>query len=255
MRGMRAIDLNCDLGESFGVWRMGEDAAMLDVVSSANIACGFHGGDPMTMLATCGAAARRGVAIGAHVAYRDLAGFGRRFIDVAPDELRADVLYQLSALAGVAASVGTMVRYVKPHGALYNRIAVDETQAAAVADAVASFPAELPILGLADSAIERACRSRGVRFVHEAFIDRAYLADGSLVPRGRGDAVLGVRDDVAGRAVRMASEGTVEAVDGATVRLDPVSLCVHGDSPGAVAMALSVRDALAAAGIRIEAFA
>jgi UPF0271 protein len=252
---MRVIDLNCDLGESFGAWTMGDDAAMLDVVSSANVACGFHGGDPATMLATCRAARDRGVVIGAHVSYRDLPGFGRRFIDVAPAELHADVLYQLSALAGVAASVGAEVRYVKPHGALYNRIVTDDQQAAAVADAVASFPADLPLLGLAHSAIERACETRGVRFVREAFLDRAYLADGTLVPRGRAGAVLTADDGIGARAVRMASDGVVQTIDGETIELNAASLCVHGDSPDAVAMAVAVREALAEEGIRIEAFA
>jgi UPF0271 protein len=193
--------------------------------------------------------------IGAHVSYRDLPGFGRRFIDVAPAELHADVLYQLSALAGVAASVGAEVRYVKPHGALYNRIVTDDQQAAAVADAVASFPADLPLLGLAHSAIERACETRGVRFVREAFLDRAYLADGTLVPRGRAGAVLTADDGIGARAVRMASDGVVQTIDGETIELNAASLCVHGDSPDAVAMAVAVREALAEEGIRIEAFA
>lgn len=255
MRWMRVIDLNCDLGESFGAWVMGDDEAMLDVVSSANVACGFHGGDPATMLRTCRAARERGVVIGAHVSYRDLAGFGRRFIDVAPSDLHADVVYQLSALAGTAASVGAEVRYVKPHGALYNRIVGDEQQATAVADAVASFPADLALLGLANSAIERACESRGVRFVREAFIDRAYLADGTLAPRSMAGAVLGVHDGIAERAVRMASDGVVETIEGQTIELDAASLCVHGDSRDAVAMAIVVREALHESGIGIEAFA
>lgn len=255
MKGMRAIDLNCDLGESFGAWNTGDDTAMLDVVSSANIACGFHAGDPVTMLATCRAARDRGVVIGAHVSYRDLAGFGRRFLDVAPNELHADVLYQLSALAGAAASVGAEVRYVKPHGALYNRIVTDAQQAAAVADAVASYPANLAVLGLAHSAIERACGDRGVPFVREAFLDRAYERDGTLVPRGRPGAVLSSADAIAARAVRMASDGLVDSIDGETIPLDAVSLCVHGDSPDAVTMATEVRLALEAAGIPIEAFA
>jgi UPF0271 protein len=252
---MRAIDLNCDLGESFGAWTMGDDSAMLDVVSSANVACGFHGGDPSTMLATCRAARDRGVVIGAHVSYRDLAGFGRRFVDATEAEVHADVLYQLSALAGVAASVGAEVRYVKPHGALYNRIVTDPVHATAVADAVASYPAELPVLGLAGSAVERACEQRGVPFVREAFIDRAYLADGSLVPRTRAGAVLGPADQVAERALSMVLDGVVEAIDGETISLDAASLCVHGDSPDAVAMASEVRGVLRAAGVAIEAFA
>jgi UPF0271 protein len=252
---MRTIDVNCDLGESFGAWVMGDDAAMLDVVSSANVACGFHGGDPTTMLATCRAARDRGVVVGAHVSYHDLAGFGRRFVDAGEAEVHADVLYQLSALAGVAASVGAEVRYVKPHGALYNRIARDPVHAAAVADAVAAYPARLAVLGLAGSAIERACVQRSVRFVREAFIDRAYLADGSLVPRSRAGAVLGPADGVAERALRMVVDGVVETIDGETIELDAASLCVHGDSPDAVRMASEVRGTLLAAGVRVEAFA
>jgi UPF0271 protein len=255
---MAAIDLNCDLGESFGALTMGDDDAMLALVSSANVACGFHGGDPATMVATCGAAARRGVVIGAHVSYRDLAGFGRRFIDVAPRDLYADVLYQVGALTGLAASSGAAVRYVKPHGALYNRIVTDAAQAQAVADAVAALSAHgarLAVLGLPHSAIERACAGAGVPFVREAFLDRAYLSDGSLVPRSTPGAVLGRRDGVAARAMRMVAEGVVETIDGGTIPLDAASLCVHGDSPDAVAMATEVRDALVAAGIRIEAFA
>ncbi|GAB3392974.1 5-oxoprolinase subunit PxpA [Humibacter soli] len=251
---MRTIDVNCDLGESFGAWTMGDDAAMLDLVSSANVACGFHGGDPATMVTTCATARERGVVIGAHVSYRDLAGFGRRFVDAGTSELHADVLYQLGALAGVAASVGAEVRYVKPHGALYNRIVADPVHAEAVADAVAAYPADLPVLGLAGSAIERACRERGVPFVYEAFIDRAYLSDGSLVPRSRPGAVLGADDGVAERAVRMAVEGVVQTIDGEMIELDAASLCVHGDSPDAVAMATAVRAALEAAGVRVEAF-
>ena len=234
---------------------MGDDTAMLDLVSSANVACGFHAGDPATIVATCRASADRGVVIGAHVSYRDLAGFGRRFVDASEAEVRADLLYQLSALAGIAASVGAEVRYVKPHGALYNRIVNDPVHAVAVADAVAAYPADLAVLGLAGSAIELACVERGVRFVREAFIDRAYLADGSLVPRTRPGAVLGSADGVAERAVRMAVDGVVETIDGKTIPLHAASLCVHGDSPGAVAMASAVRRALHNAGVRIEAFA
>ncbi|HWD61334.1 MAG TPA: 5-oxoprolinase subunit PxpA [Humibacter sp.] len=252
---MRTIDVNCDLGESFGAWTMGDDTAMLDLVSSANVACGFHGGDPATMIATCRAARDRGVVIGAHVSYRDLAGFGRRYVDASEAEVHADVLYQLSAIAGVAASVGSEVRYLKPHGALYNRIVTDPVHAVAVADAVAAFPANLPVLGLPGSTIERACRMRDVPFVREAFIDRAYLADGSLVPRSRAGAVLGAGDGVAERAVRMVVDGVVETIDGETIELDATSLCVHGDSPDAVAMASAVRRALQEAGVRVEAFA
>ncbi|WP_431218756.1 LamB/YcsF family protein [Leifsonia xyli] len=250
-----SIDLNSDLGESFGAWTMGDDAALLRVVSSANVACGFHAGDASTMLATCREAAANGVTVGAHVSYRDLAGFGRRAMDVPAGELRDELLYQLAALAGLARVTGTAVRYVKPHGALYNRIVADEAQARAVVDAVLAFDPSLALMGLAGSAIERAADEAGVRFVREAFVDRGYRADGTLVPRTEAGALLSDEAEIAARAVRMVTDGTVTAADGSEVSVEVDSLCVHGDTPGAVAMALAVRDALAAAGIRVEPFA
>ncbi|OOB92105.1 LamB/YcsF family protein [Rathayibacter sp. VKM Ac-2630] len=246
-----AIDLNADLGEGFGVWELGDDDAMLRVVSSASIACGFHAGDPSIMLDRCRLAAERGVAVGAHVSYRDLAGFGRRDLPVDPDELHADVVYQIGALQAVARAVGTHVRYVKPHGALYNRIVHDEARAGAVAAAVRDAAPGLPVLGLASSAIERAAGEAGLPFVREAFVDRGYRSDGTLVPRGEEGAVLGDAPLVAARAVRMATEGTVVDRDGGILRVDVDSLCVHGDSPGALAMAVAVRDALARAGLAL----
>lgn len=252
---MAAIDLNSDLGESFGAWRLGDDAAMLATVTSASVACGFHGGDPLTMLGCCRLAAERGVAIGAHVSYRDLAGFGRRAMDVAPGDLYGDVLYQLGALTGIAASAGTRVAYIKPHGALYNRIVTDAAQAAAVADAVVDAPGELPLLGLAGSEIARAAAERGIRFVPEAFVDRGYRPDGTLVPRQFPGAVLAGAEDVARRAVVMARDGVVDAFDGTRIPLVVESLCVHGDTPGAVAMARAVRAALQDAGVELRAFA
>ncbi|MDN4616257.1 5-oxoprolinase subunit PxpA [Leifsonia sp. F6_8S_P_1B] len=251
----RSVDLNSDLGEAFGAWGMGDDAAMLRVVTSANVACGFHAGDPSTMLATCRTAAERGVAIGAHVSYRDLAGFGRRAMDVPATELRDEVLYQLAALVGVARVAGAEVRYVKPHGALYNRIVTDAAQAAAVAEAVALFDDGLALLGLAGSAIERAAAGAGLRFVREAFVDRAYRPDGTLVPRTEPGAVLHGDDGIAERALRLAAEGRVTASDGTDIAVEVDSLCVHGDTPGAVAMAEAVRARLDAAGIPVAAFA
>lgn len=251
----RTVDLNSDLGESFGAWSMGDDAAMLRVVTSANVACGFHAGDASTMLATCRTAAANGVRVGAHVSYRDLAGFGRRAMDIAHGELCDEVLYQLSALAGIARVAGTRVRYVKPHGALYNRIVTDEVQARAVVDAVVAFDPSLALLGLAGSAIERSAGEAGLRFVREAFVDRAYLADGTLVPRSRPGAVLAGDAGIAARAVRMATEGRVVAIDGTDIAIDAESLCVHGDTPGAVAMAEAVRRSLDDTGVRVEAFA
>jgi 5-oxoprolinase (ATP-hydrolysing) subunit A len=249
------IDLNSDLGEAFGAWSMGDDEAMLDVVTSANIACGFHAGDPLTMLARCTTAAAAGVAIGAHVAYRDLAGFGRRAMDIPASELYGDVLYQLAALAGIARSAGARVTYVKPHGALYNRIVDDEAQAGAVANAVRAFDPTLAVLGLAGSEIDRAANARGLRFVREAFVDRGYEEDGTLVPRSRPGAVLSDPDVVAERALTMVADGTVRTADGVLVPLEVDSLCVHGDSPGAVAMALAVRARLEGAGVHIAPFA
>lgn len=249
---MPPVDLNSDLGESFGAWRMGDDEAMLDLVSSANLACGFHAGDPLTMLTACRAAAERGVVIGAHPAYRDLVGFGRRDMTIAPDALRADLLYQVSALAGMAQHAGTAVRYLKPHGALYNRAAVDPATAAVVAEVGAEL--SLPVLGLPGSEVEAACAAVGSRFVAEAFADRGYRADGTLAPRDQPGAVLTDPTVVAARAVRLATEGVVETVDGTTLALRVESLCVHGDTPGAVALAVAVRAALREAGVAVRAF-
>ncbi|WP_374009651.1 LamB/YcsF family protein [Leifsonia sp. LS-T14] len=251
----RSIDLNSDLGESFGAWTMGDDAALLRLVSSANVACGFHAGDASTMLGTCREAAANAVTVGAHVSYRDLAGFGRRAMDVPPTELRDEILYQLSALGGLARVAGTAVRYVKPHGALYNRIVHDERQANALVDAVAAFDPTLAVLGMAGSAIERAAGEAGLRFVREAFVDRGYRADGTLVPRTEPGALLSDEGEIAARAVRMVTDGVVVTVDGHEVTIAAESLCVHGDTPGAVAMAEAVRGALAEAGIGVEPFA
>lgn len=249
------IDLNCDLGESFGPWPMGDDVALLGLVTSANVACGFHAGDPTTMRRTCTEAAARGVAVGAHVGYRDLAGFGRRFLDVAPDELADEVVYQVGALQAVAAAAGTSVRYVKPHGALYTAIVHHEAQAAAVVAGVRAVDPDLPLVVLPGSVVERTARGAGLRTVGEAFVDRGYRADGTLVPRGDPGALVTDVDRAAGRAVRMAAERTVVAVDGSVVRLDVETLCLHGDTPGAVASATAVRRALAARGVAVEPFA
>ena len=251
---MLQIDLNSDLGESFGAWSMGDDEALLSTVTSANVACGFHAGDPLTMLRTVRTASKNGVAVGAHPGYRDLAGFGRRAMEIAPEELYADVHYQISALAGMMRGRGDELAYVKPHGALYNRIVTDVAQAEAVAAAVKDLGAGLPMLGLANSAIQTACAELGVPFFEEAFVDRGYLADGTLVPRGQTGAVLHDVAQIAARAVRIVTDGVVGAVDGSLVELRPASLCVHGDTPGAVAMARAVRAALEAAGVRLARF-
>ena len=248
------IDLNADLGESFGRWRLGDDDAMLDVVTSANVACGFHAGDPTTLKRTCAQAASRGVVIGAQVGYRDLAGFGRRYLDVAPEDLEADVLYQLGALDAMARAGGSRVRYVKPHGALYNAVVAEEPQAAAVVAAVAGYDRTLALLGLPGSALLAQARGLGLRTVAEAFADRAYTAAGRLVDRRREGALLTDPDRIAQRAVEMVTNGSVISVEGTTVAVNAESLCVHGDTAGAVQIARAVRSALTDAGVRIEAF-
>ena len=248
------IDLNSDLGEGFGAWSLGDDLALLDVVTSANVACGFHAGDPRTMERTVAAAAERDVAIGAQVSYPDLVGFGRRAMEVAPADLTADVLYQLGALEAFARVAGTRVRYVKPHGALYNRCVVDPVQAGAVAAAVRLYDPSLPVLTLPGSALARAAAAAGVPVVAEGFADRAVTADGGLVPRGEPGAVITDEAEVVARAVRMAVEGEVEAHGGGLVALPVASLCVHGDTPGAARLAVAVREGLQAAGVTVRAF-
>ncbi|USE77755.1 LamB/YcsF family protein [Cupriavidus gilardii] len=249
------IDLNSDLGESFGAWRMGSDAAILDIVSSANVACGFHAGDPAGILRTLKAAAARGVAVGAHVSYPDLQGFGRRNMDVASEDLIADVIYQISALAGMAATVGTTVRYVKPHGALYNTIASDERQARDVIAAIRAVDPELVLVALAGSPLVGWARDAGLRVVAEAFADRAYTPQGTLVSRREPGAVLHDAGEVAQRMLRLVREGTVVAIDGSVARVEAQSICVHGDSEGALEMARAVRDALEREGVNVRAFA
>ncbi|MFC7879390.1 LamB/YcsF family protein [Isoptericola sp. NPDC057391] len=252
---MTTVDLNSDLGEGFGRWTLGDDEAMLDVVSSANVACGFHAGDPASIRRTVGMAAARGVAVGAHVGYRDLAGFGRRDIDVPSAELRADVVYQLGALQALAAAEGTRVTYVKPHGALYHRAAVDRRVADDVAAAVAAVDPSLVLLGLPGTLALAAAADAGLPTATEAFADRAYTPAGTLVPRGEPGAVLHDPDVVARRMLRLVTEGVVEAVDGSVVRVTADSVCVHGDTPGAVAMARQVRAAFDDAGVALAAFA
>ncbi len=233
---------------------MGDDAAMLGLVTSANVACGFHAGDPAGLLRVCGQAADRSVRIGAQVSYRDLAGFGRRFIDMSADELTADVVYQIGALQGLARAVGTAVAYVKPHGALYNTIVTNRLQARAVAAAVHAVDPALPVLGLSGSVFFDEAEQLGLRTVAEAFADRAYTAGGQLVPRREPGAVLHDPDDIAARVVRMIQDGYVATVDGGDIEVHPESVCVHGDTPGAVRIASAVAEQLHANGIRLEAF-
>ncbi|WP_181780743.1 LamB/YcsF family protein [Pseudonocardia pini] len=248
------LDLNSDLGESFGRWALGDDEAMLGLVTSANVACGFHAGDPSTLRRTVSDAAVNGVVVGAQVAYADLAGFGRRFIDVPPADLTADVLYQLGGLEAMCRVAGTAVRYVKPHGALYNATVHHEEQARAVVEAVAEYDTSLPVLGLPGSALLRVAEARGLRAVPEFFVDRGYTPDGALVSRRDPGALLHDPAEVTERLLRMVSDGVVRAVDGTDVPVAAESACVHGDSPGAVEMATAVRAGLEKAGVDVRGF-
>ena len=252
---MTSIDLNADLGEGFGRWRLTDDEQLLSVVTSANVACGFHAGDAATMRRVCELAAARGVRIGAQVSYRDLAGFGRRAMDVPPAELAAEVAYQIGALEVFARAAGARVAYVKPHGALYNRVVHDEEQAGAVVDGVLLADAALPVLGLPGSGFLELAGKAGLPTVAEAFADRAYTAAGTLVPRGRDGAVVSEPDAVVERSLRLARSGTVASHSGEHVEVRARSLCLHGDTPGAVELARRVRRSLERSGVRVEAFA
>ncbi|MFG2122015.1 LamB/YcsF family protein [Streptomyces sp. NPDC048710] len=252
---MTAIDLNADLGEGFGRWRLTDDEQLLSVVTSANVACGFHAGDAATMRRVCELAAERGVTIGAQVSYRDLAGFGRRAMDVPSAELAAEVAYQIGALEVFARAAGARVAYVKPHGALYNRVVHDEEQAAAVVDGVLLADGSLPVLGLPGSRVLELAAKAGLPTVTEAFADRAYTDEGRLVPRDRDGAVVTDPDAVVERSVSLARSGAVVARSGAHIQVRARSLCLHGDTPGAVELARRVRERLVAAGVRVEAFA
>ena len=249
------IDLNADLGESFGAWTMGADAALLDQVTSANIACGFHAGDPRTMDAAVAMAAERGVAIGAHVSYPDLVGFGRRQIRVTADELITDVLYQIGALEAFCRRHGTAVRYVKAHGALYNDLAGDERLATALGEAVASYDRQLGVLVLAGSPAVGVLRDQGLRVVAEGFADRGYTAQARLVPRSQPGAVLTDAAAVAERGWRIATGAPIESDNGSPLVLEVASLCVHGDTPGAVDIARELRALLSARNVEVAAFA
>lgn len=249
------IDLNADLGEGFGRWQLTDDDALLSVVTSANVACGFHAGDPSTMRRVCELSAERGVVIGAQVSYRDLAGFGRRAMDVPPDELADEIAYQIGALEVFARAAGARVGYVKPHGALYNRCVHDEEQAAAVIQGVSTAGGALPVLGLTGSRLHEAALRAGLPVIGEAFADRAYTAEGTLVPRREAGAVIHDPDEVVKRALGMALDGAVTSLDGRPVEIAARSLCLHGDTPGAAALARRVRSELAAAGVLVRSFA
>ncbi|MFJ5291905.1 LamB/YcsF family protein [Streptomyces sp. NPDC088348] len=249
------VDLNADLGEGFGRWTLTDDDALLSVVTSANVACGFHAGDPSTMRRVCELAAARGVRIGAQVSYRDLAGFGRRAMDVPARELADEVAYQIGALEIFARAAGSRVSYVKPHGALYNRTVHDEEQATAVVTGVRLAGGALPVLGLPGSRLLAAAADAGLPAVPEAFTDRAYTARATLVPRTRPEAVVHDPDAVVARALGMVRDRSVAAVTGERVPVDARSLCLHGDTPGAADIALRVRRELLGAGVVLEPFA
>ncbi|MEU1317611.1 LamB/YcsF family protein [Streptomyces tibetensis] len=252
---MTSIDLNADLGEGFGRWRLTDDERLLSVVTSANVACGFHAGDAVTMRRVCELAAERGVRIGAQVSYRDLAGFGRRAMDVPPAELAAEVAYQIGALEVFARAAGARVAYVKPHGALYNRVVHDEEQAAAVVDGVLLADAALPVLGLPGSRLLTLAGKAGLPVVTEAFADRAYTDAGTLVPRTLEGAVVTDPDAVVERSLALARSGEVVSRSGTRIKVRARSLCLHGDTPGAVELARLVRERLESSGVRVEAFA
>lgn len=249
---MDLIDLNSDLGESFGAWTMGNDAAVLQFVSSANVACGFHAGDPVVMLKTVKTAKEKGVAIGAHPGYPDLLGFGRRNMDVTPEEAYAYTLYQIGALQAACHAVGAKLQHVKAHGALYNQAAKNHGLAVAIAQAVKDAGENLILLGLANSEFDKAAAEVGVPYAAEAFADRAYQSDGTLVPRKIPGSMIHDIDLAVARMVRLVKEGKIETIDGKVIDLKPQSLCLHGDSPKAVEMATQVRKGLESAGIRIR---
>jgi len=248
------LDLNCDMGESFGAWSLGQDEALLDLVTSANVACGFHAGDPATMARTVRGALARGVAVGAHPSLPDLQGFGRRTMAVTPREAHDLVLYQVGALAAFVRAEGGALRHVKPHGALYTMAAQDPALAEAIARAVRAFDPGLVLVGLAGSRLVQAGAALGLRCASEVFADRGYEADGSLTPRGRPGAMVEDEEEAAARVVRMAREGVVRCRTGEDVPVRAETVCLHGDQPRALAFARRLRAALAGAGIEVRAW-
>lgn len=252
---MRRIDLNADLGESYGRWRVGHDPELLALVSSANIACGFHAGDPLSLRETLRIAATNGVTVGAHPGYPDLLGFGRRDIDATPAEVENWVLYQVGALRALAAAAQTRVRYVKPHGALYNKAARHAATADAIARGVHLAGDDLVLLGLPHTEILAAATRAGVRSAREAFPDRNYEPDGTLTPRSQPDALVSDPEECADRAARMVLDGVVRARDGTMVEIEPDSLCVHGDGSEAVPVLRAIRTRLEQSGVTIAPFA
>lgn len=247
------LDLNCDLGEGFGPWRLGDDLALMEQVSSVNVACGFHAGDPGLMRATVEAAVARELAIGAHPSLPDLQGFGRREMRLSPQEVYEVVLYQIGALAAFCRAAGARLHHVKPHGALYNMAAGDPALAAAIAQAVKDFDPELVLYGLAGSAHIEAGRQAGLAVASEVFADRSYGPDGSLTPRSQPGALLPTTSDSVAQVLQMVREGTVRAADGRLVHIEAETLCIHGDGPHAVDTARALRAALRQEGVDVRA--
>jgi 5-oxoprolinase (ATP-hydrolysing) subunit A len=245
------VDLNADIGESFGVYKTGNDDLVLRSITSGSIACGFHAGDPSVMRATVQSAARAGVAVGAHPGFADMAGFGRREIAANAREIADLVLYQIGALHAMAKAAGTSLRHVKPHGALYNMSVARGDVAEAIAGAVAAFDERLVVMGLPGSELLRAAARLGLRAAPEGFADRSYESDGSLTPRHLADAVLSDPEFVAERAVRMVRDRNVLARDGSVLPLEVETICVHGDTPEAAAMAVAIRRRLDDAGVTV----
>ncbi|MEN6625349.1 MAG: 5-oxoprolinase subunit PxpA [Candidatus Sumerlaeia bacterium] len=249
-----AIDLNSDVGESFGRWQLGCDEDAMALITSANIACGFHASDPMTMVRTVRLAKANGVAVGAHPGFHDLAGFGRRAVAATPDEIKADVIYQIGALMGVCHSEGVRMRHVKVHGALYNMAENDISISIAIAEAIGSVDPELIMVCLAHSKMVEGAKAAGVKYVQEAFADRAYTREGTLVPRRQPGAVLEDIGEIADRVWSMVESHTVKSIDGVEIPMNPQTICVHGDTPGAVEMIRAIRRRLEAEGVALKAF-
>lgn len=251
---MVRIDLNSDVGESFGRWQLGNDSAIFDCISSASVACGYHAGDPRTMRKTCELAVAKGVTLGAHPSYRDRAGFGRRFLDVDPDELTDEIIAQIGALQAIAVSAGTSIQYVKPHGALYNAIVTHEAQAQAVVTAVKSVDESLPLVVAPQSVIGKFADKAGLRTVVEAFADRAYTPDGTLLSRSEPGAVISDVNEVVRNVLRIL-EGEIVAFDGTRIATNAETICLHSDTAGAVDLAVNIRTAIDNEGINVRSFA
>ncbi len=252
---MYKVDLNADLGESFGAYTIGMDADVLTYITSANVACGFHAGDPLVMEKTVKLAAERGTAVGAHPGYPDLMGFGRRNLKVKPEEAKAYIKYQVGALMAFTKAQGIQMQHVKPHGAFYNMAAVDEKLATAICEGIYEVDPSLILLGLAGSAHIRAAKAVGLRAASEVFADRAYMEDGTLVPRTMPGAMVHDRELAIARTVRMVKEGCVEAITGKIIPIQADSICVHGDNPDALGFVNKIRDTLISEGVTIACIA